>query len=512
MNGLGLYTPRRSAVSSLILPLARAIRYAMKGVDITDKKLVHMSPYMRRFYVNWETSSLPLFWLYRQALLQLTKDLQMPPEYSAADRLRYFTLTKKMDKFQRCISFASFKKTKTLLLSQPDALATRELYVPTMTRPFTTSNTPPPDETSATNDDSSDDKLERAWEGSVERETKQLQVALPSILSSTAGQGLLHAPRSNPDYRLSSEHLRIGLCRKLRLPILKKERRCKCGAVIDVHMDHVLQCRSHSKKWLHDRTRDNEFMAMRTLCDLTGLVSTKSSVLLEPTNTVPAYKSARPLDLAVEGSLGTMGIDITITPAPKATDLPEDQPEATAKVHRRKEVLKWCGTSRPIDDSSQPDPEPTLIVVNPPSENQTKKKKKKKTVPGHKVMEGLIQNNIDMMPGTFDPWIAEGPALTWFKFGASRKHFDLDQYDFGKAKGSAAARTMSKRTMEKPHHCGIWSTSNMEWRRRHGTRQFGRTHRDRTPKAWAQTFLSVRHSRCFAQHIQKCMASSNPNI
>eukprot|EP00957_Ditylum_brightwellii_P104176 7935188-Ditylum_brightwellii.AAC.1 len=68
-------------------------------------------------------------------------------------------------------------------------------------------------------------------------------------------------------------------------------------------------------------------------------------------------------------------------------------------------------------------------------------------------MEGLLHNNIDMLPGTFDPWIAEGPALTWFKYGSKRKKFNLEQYSFGKAKGSDAARQMSRRTMEKPHHC-----------------------------------------------------------
>jgi len=57
---------------------------------------------------------------------------------------------------------------------------------------------------------------------------------------------------------------------------------------------------------------------------------------------------------------------------------------------------------------------------------------------------------------------------------------------------------------------GVFNQANQTWIGRHGTRRFGSTYRDQTPKAWATTFLAAQYQQAFSQHLINCTDALNP--
>eukprot|EP00957_Ditylum_brightwellii_P115089 8777407-Ditylum_brightwellii.AAC.1 len=61
-------------------------------------------------------------------------------------------------------------------------------------------------------------------------------------------------------------------------------------------------------------------------------------------------------------------------------------------------------------------------------------------IKGHIVVEDLIANNVKLLPATINPFIAEGPAMTWFRYGRMQRqqNFNTLLHDFGQAQGTQA--------------------------------------------------------------------------
>eukprot|EP00957_Ditylum_brightwellii_P081020 6162676-Ditylum_brightwellii.AAC.1 len=53
----------------------------------------------------------------------------------------------------------------------------------------------------------------------------------------------------------------------------------------------------------------------------------------------------------------------------------------------------------------------------------------KGTVPGSEIISQLLKNNVQLMPGTIDAYMREGPALSWLRQGSHNQPFDLSTYD-----------------------------------------------------------------------------------
>eukprot|EP00957_Ditylum_brightwellii_P058823 4459641-Ditylum_brightwellii.AAC.1 len=57
-------------------------------------------------------------------------------------------------------------------------------------------------------------------------------------------------------------------------------------------------------------------------------------------------------------------------------------------------------------------------------------------VPGSEIMQCLLDEDVQMLPGTIDAYMRKGHAFTWFRKGAHNSPFDLDEYaSFGKQDG-----------------------------------------------------------------------------
>eukprot|EP00957_Ditylum_brightwellii_P017318 1304051-Ditylum_brightwellii.AAC.1 len=92
--------------------------------------------------------------------------------------------------------------------------------------------------------------------------------------------------------------------------------------------------------------------------------------------------------------------------------------------------MKWRGTSRP--NVMQSGLESVKIMIK-----------------GHVVVEDLIANNVKLLPATINPFIAEGQAMTWFRYGRMQhqQNFNTLLHDFGWAQGTQAGIEMCRLTM-----------------------------------------------------------------
>eukprot|EP00957_Ditylum_brightwellii_P201834 15327429-Ditylum_brightwellii.AAC.1 len=71
---------------------------------------------------------------------------------------------------------------------------------------------------------------------------------------------------------------------------------------------------------------------------------------------------------------------------------------------------------------------------------------------------------------------------------------------------------MCRFTLSSRHFCGILDCANKIWFRDNGTKQYGATHVERTPKDWASHFLSAKTSFYFSNHILSCIKTNRQTL
>eukprot|EP00957_Ditylum_brightwellii_P141762 10801218-Ditylum_brightwellii.AAC.1 len=156
--------------------------------------------------------------------------------------------------------------------------------------------------------------------------------------------------------------------------------------------------------------------------------------------------------------------------------------------------MKWRGTSRP--NVMQSGTESVKIMIK-----------------GHVVVEDLIANNVKLLPATIDPFIAEGPAMTCFRYGRVQRlqNFNTLLHDFGRAQGTQASIEMCRLTMMDNDMQAIVPKADSFWiqKRSDTLGLFGATHVDNTPATWSAQFLGSKYTWVFSQHILWCQQKNS---
>lgn len=118
LNGLGVSSPSRSAVSSFLVPLARSIHYAERRIRL-GHKTVQLSPYLRSLFSDWRTSASPIFRHYRELLCLVGGDLKRPRAFRRMPLADYITLHQPLANLQHRLTHAAAQDVRSRLLSQP---------------------------------------------------------------------------------------------------------------------------------------------------------------------------------------------------------------------------------------------------------------------------------------------------------------------------------------------------------------------------------------------------------
>eukprot|EP00957_Ditylum_brightwellii_P202971 15332676-Ditylum_brightwellii.AAC.1 len=112
-NGIGLFTPTKTALLAFVIPFIHAIRYATKGLKL-HQGTVSLSPFLMCVFANWEHSSLPLFAKFRSHLHSLVKSFPLPQGYMEQDRLRFYVYERSPETLHRLQTSLFFGQDTTL--------------------------------------------------------------------------------------------------------------------------------------------------------------------------------------------------------------------------------------------------------------------------------------------------------------------------------------------------------------------------------------------------------------
>lgn len=211
-----------------------------------------------------------------------------------------------------------------------------------------------------------------------------------------------------------------------------------------------------------------------------------SDVLHEPKGLAPSFKNARQGDWALvltHREALHAAVDHTMLGTLPLAATPSNQEASTATMHRMKERLKWCGTSRPKCTPAQ------------------KARFGTETVPPHHVVQELYDRDNVLFPWTMDAWMREGNVAKMLRDGKSVTRDEYPDKEWGKAAGVRIGKRMCTRALVDVPLCGLRRSANTCWRHHHGFKRFGPTHRDSTPSTWAKTYLGSTITRAFASHI-----------
>eukprot|EP00957_Ditylum_brightwellii_P211999 15366842-Ditylum_brightwellii.AAC.2 len=129
-------------------------------------------------------------------------------------------------------------------------------------------------------------------------------------------------------------------------------------------------------------------------------------------NILHSYPGVKPLDFAAECDEGLMGLDITMTATPPLAQQPCSQEQHTQTLHKSKEVMKWCSSSKTnkYEEGDNDDDEVVEIA--------------KENIEGSKIIEELLDRDTQLIPGTIDGYMHEGKALQWFQAGKNNSTYN----------------------------------------------------------------------------------------
>ena len=323
-------------------------------------------------------------------------------------------------------------------------------------------------------------------------------IALPSLLSPLTSLPLHSLPRYIPTNRIPSDHWRLLLQRKLRLPLSTSlPSTCPCGKAMDSFGDHFFACRKYHKTPLSNSIRNAFHTILHTLGPLANFCRNHSDVQCEPTAILPHHPTKRPADIGFpplspaspsDPSITTryVAIDITIPPAPASlpvtlsSQLPSPHPLHVA--HDQSIRKKFIGRTSQVDAA--------LLIAD------------------------LNANDVSLLPFTIDHLGGFGHFAHSFLFGPTPpppfappppKPPWTTPNDFPHSPAFFAYQ----RALHTPN--SLLDRASRQWRIQTKHQVFHNPLRSTTsPSRWALQSLSLNISLALATHISKALTSLNP--
>ena len=437
-GGIGALDPEQRSVGLFLRPLMRSLRTVTQGFLIRDysapqptSKRIPFPTTINEPFTNWTNSPLP--WI--QRFFSLLHDV-MSPDHPDLDTVEWATAKK--------------SKTNSTLknICEQQALTNYQQQLTTFPAHFTT----------------------------VER-------SLRSHFTSFALTSLPLAPlahRTPPTIYITM------LKRKLRLPIIPEPIKCKCGKQIDTFCDHLLSCKQHSKKLLHNRLRDAFALVCNQLAPNAGIVASHADVSREPTSMLPSIPLHRPADICLHlqphvfPSWSHIFIDVTTIP--------------------------FCTSSRP-------DPNP--IPVERLHECAENKKFRGPNYEQAEFLSDMLQHRYVLLPCTLDSGGLLGPLFSTFLYGQTTPHHSILQISKPRSKRNLSnprAKELANRALSIVPSPGIFIQANSNWRESHPTTSFTEHFPLDLPSQWATSVIGNNINQAIGRHIEYALAvTSNTN-
>jgi len=320
-----------------------------------------------------------------------------------------------------------------------------------------------------------------------------------SLLCPSTSHGLHSMPRSHSDSRLTNMIYLTAVCRKLRLPLLHlyiANTTCfSCKQILDPLGDHFFTCKPYQKSTLSNVLRNAVFTVLHALGPMSGTVTERRDVELEPKNLVATAPSKRPADVGLRlqpskldrrlpPSTHYLAIDVTITSIPNLL-----QPNNPSLL---------CNRPKPLT---------TLAQVHLQSSRDKFNGRYDKTAPGSSRMAAFNREGLLLCPFTMDHLGGLGPFAHKLLFSTKAPPWPgpPPEFDITKNLAHTHGDTALERSRLAPH--GIISRASANWSSaREST--YGTTHHDSTPMRWAVNTLSLKIISALSAHILRSSAKS----
>eukprot|EP00957_Ditylum_brightwellii_P119773 9138098-Ditylum_brightwellii.AAC.1 len=122
----------------------------------------------------------------------------------------------------------------------------------------------------------------------------------------------------------------------------------------------------------------------------------------------------------------------------------------------------------------------------------------------------MLDQGIHMLPATFDPFLKEGPAISWLWHGNKQQVFHQETYNFGNAVDTQSGLEMCCLSTSDPLLTALLLKANKLWKeRKTDTVPFGSTYIDTPPSTWRQQFLATHYTWAFTRHLLSCYHCNN---
>ena len=285
------------------------------------------------------------------------------------------------------------------------------------------------------------------------------------------------APRT---YRITANLFILALKRKLRVPLDSCPRRCRCTTPMDVYGDHYFKCTKANKGKLHNRIRDTFFAILRHLAPLAGLAASDNHVFLEPLGLLPAHPTRRPADVAIEAlpnafrdPISHLLVDVTSVSVPDKWGERDSFPVSVSLHHLRGENEKFAGHSRGDLTAGQ-------------------------------LVQAILAHRYALLPCTFDPGGALGPAATGFLWKPPKRPTtalpNVPPNDIP-LPASHASKCLREQCYTHISTFGLLQRANKGWREEHADKPFTKYYEARLPSQWATMQLGHNLVLAMSRHI-----------
>mmetsp|Transcript_28347 Transcript_28347/g.41175 ORF Transcript_28347/g.41175 Transcript_28347/m.41175 type:complete len:391 (-) Transcript_28347:911-2083(-) len=125
-SSIGLFEPSCSAIPAFVIAVTQSIWYAHLGINLDGNK-VHLSRYIRDIFVDWDTSTLHLFCLYRTLCLPLLQHIKTPSHFAHLNPLTYFTKYHNLGSLQHSYNRREAQLSKQALFTYPEHFCSYDL-------------------------------------------------------------------------------------------------------------------------------------------------------------------------------------------------------------------------------------------------------------------------------------------------------------------------------------------------------------------------------------------------
>ena len=319
---------------------------------------------------------------------------------------------------------------------------------------------------------------------------------MESIIPST----LLKPCRQIKENRLDNFSFITSFRRSHRIPLFHEDHKliCPCKQKVDIYGDHFFSCLRHNKIKMHHHIRNTIHFITSTLGPHANFIPTKEECKREAENLLPSYPSIRPGDVTLHTGTHPFEHQLNFKAPITAIDCTMIGPQN--KCHSHPTCLKEATNNRlkhHLHNEMKKYDRPTQYIGST-------------QVSGEAIIKELNQQNITLLPFTFDAYGSMGPlAMSYFY-----KDIYVPTITDEKIRKKLPTPKLKAylRGRQNNKMISLFDYANKGWRLTHKDKWFGSTYQLTAPSNWGKHYLGMNINIALTQHLKRSFIVMDKSI